>query len=205
MSVCFNDTQWIRYNDHQKRMRCFLRFFTSFAVNTSMKDESITSQQRYESNNMKSWKTRVNMSLSHSQFNSSSSQISVCSSARRQCVVFSIFAVNQNASINKNSKSSNSRNLRQHTFAKSISFCLCFVLRNRSFHHINLQIFSRSKFSFKILILVIAYIYSRFLAHLLLSHLSLHVYRICFESFSFNNDLHDIYASVNELLCNVDR
>ena len=37
-------------------------------------------------------------------------------------------------------------------FAKSISFCcfcFCFrfVLRHRSFHHINLQIFSRSKFS----------------------------------------------------------
>ena len=40
------------------------------------------------------------------------------------------FAINQNASINKNSKSSNSRNLKQHTFAKSISlccFCFCFV------------------------------------------------------------------------------
>ena len=34
-------------------------------------------------------------------------------------------AINQNASINKNSKSSNSRNLKQHTIAKSISFC-CF-------------------------------------------------------------------------------
>ena len=28
-SVCYNDIQWIRYNDHQKHMRCFLRFFTS--------------------------------------------------------------------------------------------------------------------------------------------------------------------------------
>ena len=96
---------------------------------------------------------------------------------RCQCIIFSIFAVNQNASINKNSKSSNSRNLKQHTLAKSISFCFCFVLRNRSFHYIDLQISSRSRFSFKIFILVIAYIYSHLLAHFLFSHLSFHVYR----------------------------
>ena len=58
------------------------------------------------------------------------------SSSMRQYSVncFSFFvstsAVNQNASINKNSKSSNSRSLKQHTFAKSISlccFCFCFA------------------------------------------------------------------------------
>ena len=52
-------------------------------------------------------------------------------------------AVNQNASINENSKNSNLKSLKQHTFAKSISlccFCFCLVLRNRSFRHINLQI-----------------------------------------------------------------
>ena len=164
-----------------------------FAINTSLEDESITSQQRYESNDMKSERTKVNKNLSHSQLSSSSSQISVCSSARRQCVILSISTVNQNAPINKNWKSSNSRNLKQHTSAKSISLCLCFVLRIDRFIILICKYLrdqdSHSRFSFKILILVIAYIYSRLLAHLLLSHLSLHVYRICSESFSFNNDL----------------
>ena len=36
-------------------------------------------------------------------------------------------AINQNRSINKNSKNSNSKSLKQHTLAKSISFCyFCF-------------------------------------------------------------------------------
>ena len=49
---------------------------------------------------------------------------------RRQWFSVSEFAINQNASINKNSKSSNSMSLKQHTFAKSIlfcCFCFCFV------------------------------------------------------------------------------
>ena len=96
---------------------------------------------------MKSWKTTVNANLSRSQLNSSSSQTSVCLFVCRQHVISRISAVNQNASINKNSKGSNSRSLRQYTSAKSISLCLCFVLRNRSFHHTNHQISSRSRFS----------------------------------------------------------
>ena len=69
---------------HQKRMRCFVRFFTSLQSIHSDEDETITSQQRYESNDMKSWRTRVNINLSHSQFSSFSSQISVCSSSMRR-------------------------------------------------------------------------------------------------------------------------
>ena len=65
------------------------------------------------------------MNLSRSQFSSSFSKIVVCLFVCRQHVIFSISAINQIASINKNSKSSNSRSLKQHTFAKSISFC-CF-------------------------------------------------------------------------------
>ena len=77
------------------------------------------------------------------------------------------FAINQNASINKNSKNSNSRSLKQYTSAKSISFC-CF--RFWLFWDINRFIILICKyFSYqfdkilnKILILVIAYIYFRF-------------------------------------------
>ena len=77
-------------------------------------------------NDMKRWKTTINANLLHDQISSSFSQFFVS----RRCVNIlfcSEFAANQNASINKNSKSSNSRSLKQHTFAKSISFfCFCF-------------------------------------------------------------------------------
>ena len=59
-------------------------------------------------------------------------------------------AANQDAPINKDSKSSNPRSLKQHTLAESISFCcfcFCLILRHRPFHHTNLQISSRSRFS----------------------------------------------------------
>ena len=78
--------------------------------------------QRYENNNMKIWRIKVNVNLLFNQFNSSFSQFSVVIVKRFSV---STFAINQNRSINKNSKSSNSKNLKQHTFAKSISFC-CF-------------------------------------------------------------------------------
>ena len=63
---------------------------------------------------MESWRTEVNVSLLFSQFSSPSSQFFV-----------SRFAVNHDRSINKDSKSSNQRSLKQHTLAESISFC-CF-------------------------------------------------------------------------------
>ena len=40
-SVCYNDIQWVRYNDHQKFMRCFFSNFYIFAININ-EDESIT-------------------------------------------------------------------------------------------------------------------------------------------------------------------
>ena len=93
------------------------------------------------------------MGLSHSQSSPPSPQTSACPPARRQCAVPPISAANQDAPINKDSKSSNPRSLRQHTPAEPIPPCLCFVLRNRPFHHTNLQVSPRSRSSFKVLIL----------------------------------------------------
>ena len=165
-------------------------------------------------NDMKRWRTTINVSLLRSQFSSSSSQLSV----RRQCVnilfhvsILSKSAVNQDASINKDSKSSNSRSLRQHTSAKSISLCclcFCFVLRNRSFHHTNLQIsfasiqqdsqqdsHSRDRIYLSLLFSHIfffrIYLFTSIASALTLSTLTM----IC----------HDIYISVNESHRNVDR
>ena len=78
-------------------------------------------------NDMKKWRTTINANLLHDQINSSFSQLF----ASRRCVNIlfcSESAANQNASINKNSKSPNSKSLKQHTFAKSISLC-CFSAR----------------------------------------------------------------------------
>ena len=171
---------------------------------------------RYESNDMKNWRTRVNMSLLFSQINSSSSQLSVC----RQCVnTLSIdlsvteSAVNQNASINKNSKSSNSRSLRQHTSAKSISFCcLCFCL----FWEIDRFIIlicrylshQFDKILNKILILVIAYIYdlSSFFSHIFCFRIYLFTSIASALNLSISIMIcHAVYESVNEFLRNVDR
>ena len=126
-------------------MRCFLRFFTFSQSIFSTKMNLLHHNSDTRTNDIKRWKTTINSSLWRIQFNFFFFVI-VCSSScvniLRQSIFFVFeFAINQNASINKNSKNSNSRSLKQHTFAKSISFCcFCFVLKNRSFHHINLQI-----------------------------------------------------------------
>ena len=82
--------------------------------------------------------------------------------------------------------------------------------RNRSFYHINLQIslasirqdfqqdFQQDSHSRD-------FIFSVFALLLLFSHLSLHDYRICFETFNFNHDQSRIYVLINEFLRNVDR
>ena len=153
------------------------------------------------------WKTTINVNLSRNQFSSSFSQISVCLSVCRQHVIISIFAVNQDASINKNSKSSNSRSLKQHTLAKSISLC-CFFAREidrfiilicRYLSHQFNKIFNQDSHSRGLRI------YSALALLFLFSNLSLHVYRICFETFSVNHDQTNIWITVNEFLCNVDR
>ena len=153
-----------------------VRFFT-FSQSTSTKmnllhttiRKQMTWREKMKNNNQ-------NESVTQS-IHSSFSQTFVC----RQHVIFSIFAVNQNASINKNSKSSNSRNLKQHTFAKSISlccfcFCFCFCLFWKIDRFIILICkylsHQSTKFSIKILIFVI-------FAYILFS-LSLFCFRIYF-------------------------
>ena len=185
--------------------------FYIFAINIK-ESESITAAIREQWHDIKKWKTTVNVNLLRTQFSSLFSQ----SFARRSCRQwFSVSksAANQNASINKNSKSSNSRNLKQHTFAKSISFCFCFcfareidrfiILICRYFSHRSRSRFSTkfsTKFSFSSHISIFL-----FLAHFLFSNLFLHVYRICFDTFSVNYDQTDIWIIVNEFLRNADR
>ena len=167
--------------------------------------------QRYESHNMKNWRIKVKMNLSCSQFKSSFSQSSVV-----VVMWFSVseFAINQNASINKNSKSTNSRSLKQHTSAKSISlycFCFCFVreidrfiiLICRYLLHRSKSRFS-TKFSFRCFRI---YLFSFFL----FSHVF--YFRIYFftsiafvlKIFNFNNSVSRYLHVVNEFFRNVDR
>ena len=88
-------------------------------------------------NGTKRWRTTVKVGLSRSQFRPSFSQPSV----RRQCVIallsVSESAANQNAPINKDSKSPNPRSLKQHTPAEPISpccFCSCPTREIGRFH-----------------------------------------------------------------------
>ena len=110
-------------------MRCFLRFFTlSQSTSTKMNllhtaiRKQMTWREKMKNNNQCEFVTQSIQFVFFTDF-----CLFVClSSIRRYSVT--IFAVNQNAPINKNSKSSNPRNLKQHTFAKSISFCcFCFL------------------------------------------------------------------------------
>ena len=166
---------------------------------------------------MKSWKTTINVSLSRSQFNSSSSQTSVCLFVRRQHVILRIFAVNQNASINKNSKNSNSRSLRQHTFAKSISlccFCFCFareidrffILICRYLSHQFDKIFDKilNKILNKIFIFDI-YVFSLF-SHIFCFFIYFFMFIVIALKLSASTMIcHAIYVAVNEFLRNIDR
>ena len=190
---------------HQKRMHSILYIF---AVNIT-EDESITSEQRYES----TWHEEMKNNDQCESVTQSEQLVFfavVCSSS----MIFSESAVNQNASINKNSKSSNSRSLRQHTLAKSISLCCFdfhFVLRNRSFHHTNLQI-SLASIEIKILnkILILAAFAYIFYLRLLLRIFCFRIYLFTSIASALNSlasimICHAIYASVNESLCNVNR
>ena len=76
-SVCYNDIQWIRYNDHQKHMRCFLRFFTSSQSILQTKMNLLHHSNDTRANDMKRWRTTVNMSLLRSQFSLSFSRLFV--------------------------------------------------------------------------------------------------------------------------------
>ena len=124
----------------------------------------------------------------------------------RQRFFVSIFAINQNASINKfeNSKSSNLKSLKQHTFAKSISFCCfyfcyCFARKIDRFIILICKCFlHRSiKFSTKFLFSLFSHI---FISILLSSHIFyFRIYFFTFIAFVLKLSIstttcHDIYT-----------
>ena len=121
-----------------------------------------------------------------------------------------IFAANQDAPINKNSKSSNPKSLKQHTPAKPIPLCcFCFcpvrdigrfiILICRYLPHRSKSRFFSTRFSFSWSYIFCfrfsssdsAFIFSR-LPHLLGPFCSCH-------------DQTDIWVTVNEFFCNIDR
>ena len=180
------------FQKHQKRMRLI---FYIFAINNNKK--WIHYIQRYENNNTKNWKIKINVNLLFNQFNSFFLQFFVVIVKRFFVITF---AINQNRSINKNWKHLNSKNLKQHTFAKSISFCCfcfcyCFVRKIDRFIILICKCLLRrlkSKFSTKF-------------SFSLFSQFIFHIYRICHEIFNINNDQSNIYVSINEFFRNVDR
>ena len=115
-------------------------------------------------------------------------------------------AANQNAPISKNSKSPNPKSLRQHTPAGPIPpCCFYFCPRNRPFHHTNNQVSPRTRSSTRSSFSGPSHISSAFALLLLLPHLSLHAYRICPGTSSFNHGQPRTYASANGPLRNADR
>ena len=219
--VCFNEillasllqqSQWVRYNDIKSACVVFfdsLHLRSQYITRRWIYYITAAIRKQMASRDEEQQSTWICYAInSVCLLRDSLSVVNTSIFYRRQMISASKSAVNQNASINKNSKSSNSRNLRQHTSAKSISLCdLCFcffweigrfiILICRYLRDQDSQQDSHSR-SFRI------YLLSSPL-HLLLSNLSLHVYRICFETFSVNHDQTDIWVTVNEFLCNVDR
>ena len=186
--------QWVRYNDIKSAC---VRFVTS-SQSTSIEDESFT-YKLYESNDMNSWKTRINDDLLFSQ-NSRLLRNSLlivnasifCFTSRYHQSLQSIRTrrLRRTRKVQIREVWSNVRLRNQYRSASACS-------RNRSFHHTNLQI-SFASIEIKILIQdsqqnTHSRNFRKYLlsssSHLLLSHLSLHVYRICSETFSFNNSL----------------
>ena len=119
-------SQWVRYND--TKSACVV-FFDSLHLRNQHQWRWIYYIQRYESNDMKRRAEKHQFNRFATRSNQFVFFAALCLSSMRQYST-SISAVNQNAPINKNSKSSNSRSLKQHTSAKSISlccFCFCFA------------------------------------------------------------------------------
>ena len=114
-------------------------------------------------------------------------------------VVYFLSAVNQKTSISQSLKSSNSKSFQQHTFAKSISLCRSALseksifssYKKSDFFYISLQSkfsFLQSKFSFARSRSIFSSTSSSFFGS---SFSDLHVCCICFDHFSFRNDLFD--------------
>ena len=104
-------------------------------------------------------------------------------------------AVNQKLSISQNSKSSKSKSLTQHMFAKFICTHInkCFEksiflsYKMSDIFYIKSKIFLQSKFSSRFSFTWFSLI---FLSFSRFSSLDLHLCCICFDQFSFNNWLH---------------
>ena len=114
-------------------------------------------------------------------------------------IFYFMFAINQKTSINQNLKNSNSKNFQQHTFAKSISFCR-FVLSKKSiissYKKLNIFYISlQSKFSSRFLFawfrftFTFSFAFSFTFSSFFRFRISNHVCCICFDHFSFRNDL----------------
>ena len=101
---------------------------------------------------------------------------------RQHFALSRIFAINQNASINKNSKSSNSRSLKQHTFAKSISFCCFCFCSAREIDRFIILICKYLSHQFEIKILIKIFILAVF-AYIFYFRLRIFCFRIYFFTF----------------------
>ena len=144
---------------------------------------------------MKRWGTTVNVSLLRSQSSPPSPQ----PSARRQCSQYPAArppapepAANQNAPINKDSKSPNPRSLKQHTPAEPIPPCFCLLEKSAdpSYKYPGVSCTrSRSRSSTRSSFSSPSHISSAFALLLLPSQLPLHAYRICPGTSSSNNGL----------------
>ena len=110
---------------------------------------------------------------------------------------FRSVAVNQSESINQNSKTSNSKNFQQHTFAKSNRVKFTFFTFNKWFEKSIILLYKTSIFfrlfvskissvlSYKMLV-----VSSRLLRAFFDIFVCSHVCRICNDIFESNNDLH---------------
>ena len=116
-------------------------------------------------------------------------------------------AANQDAPINKDSKSPNPRSLRQHTLAEPIPPCcfrFCLVLRNRPFHRTNNQVSPRIRSSFS----WPSHIYSAPALQLSFSCLRIYVSTSTASALGLpasTTACHGTYASANGSLRNADR
>ena len=120
---------------------------------------------------------------------------SVFSSCQVKIIAYFKFAINKNFSINQCSKTSNSRNLHQHTFAKIIRFIFKkSIFEKMIISSYKISIFFRlfiskisSILSYKLLI-IFDRLFRSFVFNIIFAFS--HVCRICNDIFEFNNDLH---------------
>ena len=156
-------------------------------------------------NDMKRWKTTINVSLSRSQFNSSFSQIFVCLFVVNTSYLEYLQSIKtrrliktrkaQIREIWNNIRSRNRYRLVVFAFAwfwdiDRFIIRICKYLRDQ-----NSQQDSHSR----------DFIFFVFALLFLLSHLSFHICRIRFETFCFIDDQTDIWVTVNESLRDADR